>query len=134
MNELILPVHVRSSSELLKHTEGPGTRFVFSDHNNNPNGNIYTILRVVHDVDQPALHVEPHSHEFESLAVFKGFNPDLSGLVVEFLLGETWHRFESPRAVRIPAGLLHNWRYVKGSGEYWNIVLTPGADYNRTLR
>jgi len=28
----------------------------------------------------------------------------------------------------------HNYRFIRGSGEYWNIVLTPGAEYNRTIR
>jgi len=134
MEKLILGIEARSAEELIKHTAGPGTRYVFSDHNNNPEGNIYTILRVVDNVENPEQHVEPHSHEFESLFIFKGSNPDFSGLEVEVLLGETWHRFESPKAVRIPPGLKHTYRFVKGSGEYWNIVLTPGAEYNRTIR
>jgi len=134
MKKLILDVKTRSAEELIKHTAGPGTRYVFSDHNNNPGGSIYTIMRKVENVDRPEQHVEPHRHEFESLFVFKGNNPDFSGLEAEVLLGNEWYRFESPKAVSIPAGLNHTYRLVKGSGEYWNIVITPGAEYNKTVK
>jgi len=134
MENLILNVEARSAEELIKHTKGPGTRYIFSDHKNNPGGNIYVIVRTVENVDRPDMHVEPHCHDFESLFIFKGTHPDLSGLVVEVLLGDQWHRIESPKAIRIPAGLNHNYRFIKGSGEYWNIVLAPGGDYNKTIR
>ena len=134
MENLILNIEDRSAEELIKHTKGPGTRYIFSDHKNNPGGNIYVIMRLVENVDQPEMHIQPHCHDFESLFIFKGSNPDMSGLVVEVLLGDQWHRIESPKAVRIPPGLNHNYRFIKGSGEYWNIVLTPGADYNKTIR
>ncbi len=134
MEELILGVEARSAEELIKHTAGPGTRYVFSDHNNNPEGNIYVIVRVVENVDQPGQHVEPHSHEYESLFLFKGSKPDLSGLEAEVLLGNEWHRIEAPKAIRIPPGTNHTYRFVRGSGEYWNIVLAPGAEYNKTVK
>ncbi|MFZ0273302.1 MAG: hypothetical protein WB524_10995 [Acidobacteriaceae bacterium] len=134
MEELILNVVSRSAEELIKHTKGPGTRYVFSDHKNNPGGNIYVIMRGVHDVDQPEMHVEAHTHEYESLFIFKGANPDMTGLDVEVLLGDRWYKVQSPKAIRIPAGLIHNYRFIRGSGEYWNIVLTPGAEYNKTTQ
>jgi len=134
MEKLILNVVARSAEELIKHTKGPGTRHVFSDHNNNPEGNIYVIMREVHDVDNPEMHIEPHVHEFESLFIFKGANPDMTGLEVEVMLGDKWHRIQSPKTIRIPPGVSHNYRFIRGSGEYWNIVLTPGAEYNRTVR
>ncbi len=134
MEELILNVVARSADELVKHKKGPGTRFVFSDHNNNPDGNIYVIVRSVENLDNPEAHIEPHAHEHESLFIFKGNNPDMTGLEVEVLLGDRWCRIESPKAVRIPPKLNHSCRFIRGSGEYWNIVLTPGADYNRTIR
>ena len=99
MKELILKVVARSAEELTKHTAGPGTRYVFSDHKNNPEGNIYTIMRLVKDVERPEQHVEPHNHDFESLFIFKGNNPDFSGLEVEVLLGDQWYRIESPKAL-----------------------------------
>ena len=134
MEKLILNMESRSSEELIKHTKGPGTRYIFSDHNNNPEGNIYTILRTVKNVERPEAHVEPHVHEYESLFIFKGSNPDMTGLEVEVLLGEKWFTIKSPKAVRIPAGLNHTYKFIKGSGEYWNIVLTPGANYNKTVK
>lgn len=134
MEELILPVQARSAEEIVKHGKGPGTRWVFSDNGNNPGGNIYVALRRVEKVDRTETHVEAHRHDFESMFLFKGDNPDLTGLVAEVQLGDRWDRIESPRAVRIPAGLSHSYRFVSGSGEMWNIVLTPGADYNRTAR
>ncbi len=134
MENLILNVEARSAEELLKHKQGVGTRYVFSDHKNNPGGNIYAIMRAVENLDHPELFIEPHSHEFESLWIFKGSNRDLSGLVAEVLLGDKWHRVESPKAVSIPPGLSHNYRFITGSGELWNIVLAPGGDYNKTVK
>ena len=132
--KLILNVEARSAEELIKHQKGPGTRYIFSDDKNNPEGNIYTIVRLVDNVDRPRAHVEPHSHEFESLNIFKGNNPDMTGLEAEILLGDKWYPIKSPRAVRIPPGLNHTYRLIKGSGEYWNIVIAPGANYNKTVK
>jgi 2-isopropylmalate synthase len=134
MENLILDVEARSAVELIKHSEGPGTRHVFSDHNNNPEGNIYVILRTVENVDHPEGHVEPHCHEYESMNIFKGNNPDMTGLKAGMFLGDKWYDFESPKAVRIPPGLNHTYRFIEGSGEYWNIVITPGAEYNRSVK
>ncbi len=134
MEELILAVEARSAEEITKHGKGPGTRWVFSDNRNNPGGNIYVAARGVDNVDRPETHVEAHRHAFESLFLFKGDGPDLTGLVAEVQLDDRWERIESPRAVRIPAGMSHSYRFVSGSGEMWNIVLTPGADYNKTAR
>ena len=134
MKDLILNVVARSAEELVKHKTGPGTRYIFSDHNNNPQGNIYTIMRTVDNLDRPEQHIEPHSHEFESLFIFKGNKADFSGLEVEVLLGDEWYRIHSPKAVRIPPGLNHTYRFIGGSGEFWNILVTPGAEYNKTTR
>jgi hypothetical protein len=79
------------------------------------------------------LHAEPHSHKYESLLIIKGNNPDMTGLDAQVLLGDKWYSVKSPQAVRIPPGLKHNYRFVKGSGEYWNILLAPGANYNNTI-
>lgn len=131
---LILRVEARSSSELGKHTAGPGTRFVFSDHRNNPGGNIYAITRVVQDVDRPEMHIEDHAHDVDSLWLFEGDRPDLTGLSVEVKLDGVWHPVDSPASIYLPAGVVHNYRFVRGSGRYTNIVLAKGGDYNRHLR
>jgi len=77
LKKCILNVVARSAEELIKHRKGPGTRYVFSDHNNNPEGSIYVIMRTVENVDRPEMHIDAHSHEFESLFIFKGNHPDL---------------------------------------------------------
>jgi hypothetical protein len=133
-NKLILGVEARSSEELIKHQRGPGERYIFSDEKNNPEGNIYVIVRFVENVDRPEAHVAPHSHEYESMNLFKGNNPDMTGLECEMFLDGQWYPIKSPQAVRIPPHLIHIYRLVRGSGEYWNIVLTPGANYNQTIR
>ena len=134
MKSLILNVEERKSDELVKHATGPGRRYVFSDNQNNPQGNLYVALRAVENLQNPEQYIKPHTHDDESLLIFKGSNSDLSGLEVEVLLETEWHRIDSPKAVRIPAKLPHAFRFLRGSGECWNIVITPGADYNKTAR
>ena len=97
MESLILDIEARSAEELIKHSKGPGTRYVFSDHNNNPEGNIYVIMRTVENVDHPEMHIEPHQHDFESLFIFKGANPDMSGLEVNFSWEISGTRLNLPR-------------------------------------
>lgn len=133
-SNLILKVESRSSAELTKHKEGPGTRFVFSDHNNNPEGQIYTIVRVVEDVDNPEQHFEDHEHNVDSLWLFEGDKPDLTGLKIEVKLGNQKFILDSPASIYIPAGVTHNYRFILGSGRYTNIVLTKGGDYNKAIK
>ena len=132
--KLILSVEARSSEELINHKKGPGTRYIFSDEKNNPEGNIYAIVRCVENLDHPETHVKPHSHAFESMNIFKGNNPDMTGLEVEVYLDGKWYPIKSPKVVRIPPHLNHTYRFIKGSGEYWNFVLAPGANYNKTVQ
>lgn len=134
MEKLILNVEAKKTDQLVKHTAGPGKRYAFSDNKNNPEGNLYVAVRVVENVEKSEPHIEPHNHDDESLLVFKGSNVDLSGLEAEVLLGSKWYKIDSPKAVRIPPKLPHAYRFIKGSGECWNIVITPGADYNKTAR
>ncbi len=130
----ILKVDKRDSGELKKHTNGPGARYVFSDDKNNPEGNIYCIMRKVENVDNPEQHVQPHKHKTESLFVFKGIKKNLAGLEVEVLLGKKWHRVQSPAAISIPPNTTHAYRFIKGSGELWNILIAQGGNYNKTIR
>jgi 2-isopropylmalate synthase len=126
----ILKVTSRGASELIKHRNGPGERFVFSDHNNNPDSGIYTIVRVVRDVENPEMHIDDHYHDVDSLWLFEGDQDDLTGLTVAVKLGENWQEISSPASVFIPAKVIHNYRFIKGSGRYTNIVLAPGGRYN----
>ena len=49
----ILKVEQRSASELKKHYEEVGERFVFVDHKNNPDAGMYVIVREVKNVKNP---------------------------------------------------------------------------------
>ena len=132
-DKLILPVSYRSAAELKKHGEGVGTRYVFSDHKNNPEGKVYSALRVVKNVKRPPQHVEIHSHSVDSLFMFIGDNDDLTGLQVEVVLGEKTYILDSPASVYVPQDVQHAYRFVKGSGKYVNIVLVPGGEYNTAV-
>lgn len=133
-SKYILKVESRSSSELVKHKEGPGRRYVFSDQNNNPDGQVYTIVRVVENVDNPEQHFEDHAHDVDSLWLFEGDQNDLTGLKVEIKLDNQKFILDSPASVYIPAGLAHNYRFISGSGRYTNIVLVKGGNYNKTIK
>lgn len=129
-DNLILPIEIRSSTELKKHTSGPGKRYVFSDDKNNSKGNIYTILRTVENVNKPPQHIEMHHHNCDSLWMFIGRKKNLKGLRVEVVLGKNTYKINSPASVYIPKGVEHTYRFIKGSGSYINIVLAKGGKYN----
>lgn len=129
-DRLILPVVCRSATELKKHEAGVGTRYVFSDGKNNPGGKVYSILRIVKNVERPPQHVGIHRHSVDSLWMFVGDNDDLTGLEVEVVLGEKTYTLDSPASVYIPRNVEHTYRFIKGSGKYINIVLVPGGNYN----
>ena len=133
-SELILEVKSKSASELTKHKHGPGERYVFSDHENNPQGKVYTIVRVVENVNNPEQHIEDHEHPVDSLWLFEGDKSDLTGLKVEVKLGDKKFILDSPASVYIPAGVIHNYRFINGSGRYTNIVLVQGGEYNKAIK
>jgi len=133
-SKLILEVQTRSATELVKHKSGPGLRFVFSDHKNNPGGQIYSIVRVVKNVRSPKPHVESHAHPVDSLWMFEGNTPKLTGLKAEVNLDDHIFIVNSPASVYIPAGVAHSYRFISGSGKFINIVLTGGAAYNKITK
>jgi 2-isopropylmalate synthase len=59
----------------------------------------------------------------DSLFLFLGTREDLSGLEVEVSLGDRVFRVVSPASVFIPAGLMHSYKFVAGSGLFINHVL-----------
>ena len=134
MQSFILPVRSESSAKLTGHTSGPGTRYVFSDKQNNPQGGLYAILRTVENVQTPEPHVELHKHNVDSLWIFRGANADLTGLKVEVVLGKESFILDTPASVYIPAEVCHTYRFVSGSGDYINIVLVKGGDYNTAVQ
>jgi 2-isopropylmalate synthase len=135
MKSRILNIEQRSAQELIKHSAGPGLRFVMSDYKNNPGSSLYVAARSLINVDHPEPHVEPHVHENESMFLFLGQNlTDFTGLEAEVMLGGGLYRVQSPSAISISGGEEHTYRPIKGSGIYLNIVLTPGANYNATTK
>lgn len=134
LDNVILPIEVRSATELKKHKKGIGKRYVFSDHNNNPKGNIYTILREVKNVNSPPQHVELHSHNCDSLWMFIGNKKNLKGLKVEIVLGNKKYKLNSPASIYIKKGTKHTYRFISGSGKYINIVLAKGGKYNTSTK
>lgn len=121
-SRLLLKVQTRSATELVKHKKGLGVRFVFSNHKNNPRGQIYSIIRVVKNVRMPKPHVESHAHSVDSLWMFEGNTPKLTGLKAEVNLGSHAFIVYSPASVYIPAGVTHSYRFISGSGKFINIV------------
>ncbi len=132
--QLILRVEERSATELKYHDIGPGKRYVFSDHRNNPSGKIYAIVRTVEDVSNEQPHVEPHVHDDDSLFLFIGDRADLTGLTVEVNTENDAYPLSSPASVYIPAGVPHAYRFVEGSGKFVNIVLAENCNYNEVTK
>jgi 2-isopropylmalate synthase len=87
---------------------------------------MYVALRRVDGVPrEPPRWLDPHRHRCNSFYVFLGDGRDLSGLegVVEIEDGR-W-MVKAPAAVMIPAGALHHYWLLRGSGWYFQITLSP---------
>jgi len=136
-----LPTHVEDliikpvaipATELRYHREGPGTRYVMIDERFVPDCRQYCIVRYVPSQQSGAAeHVDAHSHWVDSLFLFLGHRPDLTGLEVEVRLGDRKFPVSSPASVFIPASLTHSYRIIEGSGLYVNHVLA--GSYNESL-
>jgi 2-isopropylmalate synthase len=123
---------IRPASELKGHRDGQGVRHVFIDKKLIPQANFYTIVRVVKDVkEDPVSHVDVHKHDCDSAFIFLGDSPNFEGLTCEVMLDDETFTIQSPATVYIPAGVMHTYRFISGSGMYWNIVLA--GDYNKTI-
>jgi 2-isopropylmalate synthase len=132
MGKYILRPSIRPASELKGHRDGQGVRYVFIDSKQIPEANFYTIVRVVKDVEEDQVsHVDVHSHDCDSAFVFIGDSSDLEGLTCEVKLDNETFVVQSPATVYIPAGVMHTYRFISGSGMYWNIVMA--GDYNKTI-
>lgn len=126
----VLKVEKRSPvGELTKHGAFVPERFVFSDNKNNPKGKLYTMVRVIEEVKEP-VKSETRTHSVDSLLMFFGNNPDLSGLHVEVTVEGTKYELNSPASVYVKANLSQSYTLLKGSGFYEKIVLVEGGDYN----
>ncbi|HEU4727015.1 MAG TPA: hypothetical protein VFT22_03980, partial [Kofleriaceae bacterium] len=130
--QLVHPPLVISATELRHHREGHGTRYVMIDDRLVEDCRQYCIVRHIPPVESaPPGHVDPHRHQCDSLFMFLGHSPDLTGLKVEVLLDDRVQQVDSPASVFIPAGVLHSYRILAGSGLYVNHVLS--GNYNASL-
>ncbi|MCG6122421.1 MAG: hypothetical protein MEP57_06910 [Microvirga sp.] len=129
---LVTSPPVISATELRHHRHGPGERYVMIDERFVPDCRQYCIVRRVPKLETygPG-HVDRHAHTCDSLFLFMGDEPDLTGLSVEISLGEDTFSLASPASVFIPAGMEHSYRVLGGAGLFVNHV-GAGA-YNESL-
>ena len=125
----IFPPEVRPTTEIKFHTDAaPGVRHVFVDGKLKPEANFYTVVRSVQNSRATqADYVEKHRHNCDTYHITVGTGPGLTGLRVEFLIGEEKVLTDSPVGVHIPAGIPHTQKIVGGSGHFFNFV--PKANY-----
>ncbi|MCA8951163.1 MAG: 2-isopropylmalate synthase, partial [Planctomycetes bacterium] len=128
----VVEPRVIGASELPFHRDGPGVRYVLLDERLHADCRQYLIARHFPPgtVAGPG-HVDSHRHDADSWFVFLGDQPGLAGLAVEVTLGERRFTVSSPASVFIPAGMPHSYRFVAGSGLYFNHV--PVGRYERSL-
>jgi 2-isopropylmalate synthase len=87
IDRVVVTPKVISATELKYHRAGPGARHVMVDNRFVTNARQYCIVREIPHQDKPAVdHVDPHRHVCDSLFVFLGRGPGLTGLRVEVLL------------------------------------------------
>ena len=129
----IIKPDVRPTTEIKYHTDAaPGVRYVFVDGKLKPEAGFYTVVRSVSDV-QPtqANYVDKHTHNCDTQHIAIGTGPELTGLKIEFVIGDEKVVVESPVGVNIPAGTPHCQRIIEGSGHFFNFV--PKPNYNDSL-
>ena len=124
---------VRPATEIKFHSAAaPGLRYVFVDGKLKPEANFYTVVRSVEKVTPAqANYVELHRHNCDTQHIAIGTGAGLSGLKIEFQIGDDKVVVESPVGVNIPAGTRHSQRIVEGSGHFFNFV--PKRNYNDGL-
>ena len=127
----VLKVEKRSPvGELAKHGAIVPERFVFADNRNNPDGKLYAMIRVIDEIKEPVTS-ETRVHSVDSVMMFFGNNPDLSGLEIEVSVDVQRYRLKSPASVYVKANQSQSYTLLKGSGFYEKLVLAEGGDYNK---
>jgi hypothetical protein len=129
----IFPPDVRPTSEIKFHTDAaPGVRYVFVDSKLKPEAGFYTVVRSVAGVSPAqANYVDKHAHNCDTQHIAIGTGAELTGLKIEFTIGNETAVVESPVGVNIPAGTPHKQRIIEGSGHFFNFV--PKSSYNESL-
>ncbi|MEK6303215.1 MAG: LeuA family protein [Acidobacteriota bacterium] len=132
LGQLFLSPLLISAVELRHHREGPGTRYVMVDDRLVQDCRQYCIAREIPQINEPfSSHIDPHVHTVDSLFMFLGYEPGLTGLSVEVSLGDVVKQLRSPASVFIPAGTKHTYRILQGRGIFINHVLA--GLYNESL-
>jgi hypothetical protein len=129
----IIKPDVRPTTEIKYHTDAaPGVRYVFVDDKLKPEAGFYTVVRSVANVNSTqSSYVDKHTHNCDTYHIAVGPGPELTGLIVEFVVGDEKIVTESPVGVHIPAGIPHSQRIVGGSGQFFNFVAK--GNYNDSL-
>src|SRR5439155_9478239 len=129
----IFPPDLRPTTEIKYHTNAaPGVRCVFVDGKLKPEAGFYTVVRSVANVKPTqANYVDLHTHNCDTQHIAIGNGPELTGLKIEFQIGDEKVAVESPVGVNIPAGTRHSQRIIEGSGHFFNFV--PKSNYNDSL-
>lgn len=129
----ILRAEVRPTSEIKYHRDtAPGERYVFIDGKKMPEADFYTIVRAVSGVNPTqAEYVDKHAHNCDTYHIWIGKGLELTGLKVEFVIGDEKVIVESPVGVHVPARVPHSQRLIGGSGYFFNFV--PKGNYNDSL-
>ncbi len=73
-------------------------------------------------------HLAPERHGVDSLILLFSGAENLAGLDVEVTLADRTFRVESPASVFVPAGVVHGYRVIGGSGLIVHHVLTGGYE------
>jgi hypothetical protein len=129
----IIKPEVRPTTEIKYHSDAaPGVRYVFIDGKLKPEAGFYTVVRSVANV-RPTQgdYVDKHTHNCDTQHIAIGTRPGLSGLKIEFVIGDEKAVVESPVGVNVPAGTPHCQRIIEGSGHFFNFV--PKPYYNDSL-
>lgn len=121
-----------SATELKYHRHGPGNRYVMIDDRFVEDCRCYCIVRTVEAVaEQVESHVDSHRHHVDSVFLFLGNEPQMTGLKVAVYLDSQAFEIESPVSVFIPAGVEHTYKFISGSGLFINQVFAD--NYNESL-
>ena len=79
------------------------------------------IRKIEHVPDNFERDLEPHKHEVSEIYAVIG------DLTVEFFLEGETREITGPAALFIPAGMMHTYRPVKGSGYF--VIVSRGGEY-----
>lgn len=126
-----LPENIDNLVSLLKsdsavapyhHSSGAGNYYiVINDDQVRDARQSCTILDIPSESDRPVF-TSACRFICDTLFVFLGYGSNMSGLSVEVTLGDRTLSIESPHSVLIPAGILHSYKVITGTGMIVNFA------------